>query len=802
MPVMHNSPDYGALFDASPYPYLLIDPDLLIIGANQAYLKATGRTADIIGLPIFEAFPADPSDPESTNLAQVAASIEHALRTGRPHTVAFLRYAIPHQAPGGIVFEERFWSAVHTPVLSADGSVMFVAQNAIDVTDLYTLDPVAGIAQVDGTPRQIQQPEVLDRAQMHEAMKRILNDERSHLSNLFNQAPSFIAVMSGNQHVFEMVNEAYYQLVGHRDIIGRPVFEALPEMEGQGFRQLLDQVFSTGEAVVARGIKAQVQRFADGPLSDRYIDLVYQPLFSGDGKVSGIFAQGHDVTEAHDAQQALRDADERLREGMLVARMVIWDMDLASGDVKFSDNALAIFGGDWHTAQEVWASLHPEDMPKLHAAREAAITCRGEYQQNVRLIRPSDQSIMWLQVKGRVRCDQNGVAVSVRGVSLDITERMKAEQDLREADRRKDEFLAMLAHELRNPLAPISAAAQLLKMPGLKPELINKTSGIIGRQVGHMTSLIDDLLDVSRVTRGLIVLERKRLEIMAVVTDAIEQVRPIINARRQDLSVRVPPGAIELIGDQKRLVQVLTNLLNNAAKYTAEGGSLELSVATTPTMVSVGVRDNGIGIPANLLPHVFDLFTQAERTPDRSQGGLGLGLALVRSLVALHGGSVAASSAGKGHGATFTVDLPRIIDAPVHDGRTADPAAVPRRDKQLRLLVVDDNADAAEMLGAFMESVGHEVTIEHDPYRAIEHALARPPDACLLDIGLPGMDGNQLARLLRSMPEMSDTVLIAVTGYGKKFDHDTAIAAGFDHYFVKPADPMAVLALLDRLHEN
>ena len=797
---MHTLPDYGALFDASPYPYLLVDPGLVIIGANRAYLKATGRTADIIGLPVFEVFPADPADPESTNLAQVAASIDHAFRTGLPHTVAFLRYAIPRQTPAGTVFEERYWSAVHTPVQGADGAVAFVAQNAIDVTDLYSFDRVAGVAQVDGTPRQAQQPEDLDRAQMHEAMKRILNDERSHLSSLFNQAPGFIAVMSGAQYVFEMVNEAYYQLVGHRDIIGKPVFEALPEMEGQGFRQLLDQVFSTGEALVARGIKAQVQRAADGPLSDRYIDLVYQPVFSSDGKVSGIFAQGHDVTDAHDAQQALREADERLREGMLAARMVIWDMDLASGAVRFSDNVLAVFGRDWHTASAVWDSLHPEDVPKLHAARQQAIDCCGEYQQCVRLIRPNDQGMTWLQVMGKVRCNAEGVAVAVRGVSLDITERMKAEQNLREADRRKDEFLAMLAHELRNPLAPISAAAQLLKMPALKPELVKKTSDIIGRQVGHMTSLIDDLLDVSRVTRGLIVLERKRLGIMAAVTDAVEQVRPIINARRQDLSVQLPADAIELMGDQKRLVQVLTNLLNNAAKYTPEGGMLELSVEASATQVSVRIRDNGIGIPADLLPHVFVVFTQAERTPDRSQGGLGLGLALVRSLVALHGGSVAVTSGGKGQGAAFTVHLPRIVDAPpCHAWKSAQPAS-PRRDKRLRLLVVDDNADAAEMLGAFMESVGHEVVIEHEPYLAIERVRTEPPDACLLDIGLPGMDGNQLARQLRGMPEMSAATLIAVTGYGKEFDRDTSIAAGFDYYFVKPADPMALIALLDRIH--
>ena len=797
---MHILPDYAALFNASPYPYLLVDPDLVIIGVNQAYLNATGRTADIIGQPLFQAFPTDPSDPESTNEVQVRSAIAQALLTRMPQTSAFLRYAIPRQTPAGTVFEERFWSAVYTPVLDADGKVAFVSQNAIDVTDLYSFDRLAGVAQVDGAPRHLHRPEDLNRAQMHEAIKRILNDERSHLSSLFNQAPGFIAVTRGVQHVFEMANAAYYQLIGHRDIIGKSVFEALPEMEGQGFRQLLDQVFSTGEAVVARGIRAKVQRVANGPLIDHYIDLVYQPLFADGGTVSGIFAQGHDVTDTHDALQAQREADQRLREGMIAARMVIWDMDLLTGAVKFSDNALTVFGADWQNAQSVWASLHPDDVLKLHAARQQAIASSGEYQQCVRLIRPNDQGTMWLQVMGKVRSDADGVAIAVRGVSIDITERMKAEQDLREADRRKDEFLAMLAHELRNPLAPISAAAQLLKMPALKPELVKKTSEVIGRQVGHMTSLIDDLLDVSRVTRGLIVPERKRLGIMAVVTDAVEQARPIINARRQDLAVRLPADAVELMGDQKRLVQVLTNLLNNAAKYTQEGGQLELVVEASALQVSVCVRDNGIGIPADLLPHVFDLFTQAERTRDRSQGGLGLGLALVRSLVALHGGSVAVTSDGKGKGAAFTVYLPRIADVPERATWKSTQVSLPQRDKRLRLLVVDDNTDAADMLGAFMESVGHHVTIEHEAARAIERVRANPPDACLLDIGLPDMDGNQLARTLRSMPRMSAATLIAVTGYGKKFDRDTSIAAGFDYYFVKPADPVELIGLLNRIH--
>ena len=790
------TPDYAALFDVSPYPYLLMDTSLVIIGANRAYLRATGRAADIIGQPVFDAFPSNPDDPDSTNIEVVRSSLLQAIATKLPHNTAFLRYAVPIDTPDGKRFEERYWSTVHTPVLNAAGDVVMVAQNAIDVTGLYSFDRSAEVAAVQATLKDPETPENFNRAQMHEAMTRILNDERSHLSSLFNQAPGFIAIMSGKKHVFQMVNQAYYELVGHRELLGKPVWEALPDIAGQGFEAMLDSVFNTGNAVVARSVKASINDVDTGVPADRYMDLLCQPLFNADGTVSGIFAQGHDVTETYLAQQAQRDSEQRLQDGMLAARMVIWDLDLVSSEVRFSENAMAVFGGDWTSVSSVWESLHPEDMPRLHAARAKAIAERGSYRETVRLIRPDTGAILWLDVRGQIVCNAEGVAVSVRGVSVDITERMRAEEDLREADRRKDEFLAMLAHELRNPLAPISAAAQLLRMSALDPAIIRKTSDVISRQVAHMTRLVDDLLDVSRVTRGLIELERKRLAAQDIVADAVEQTRPVINARHHALTIAVPAERIELIGDQKRLVQVLTNLLNNAAKYTPENGRLRLSLSAEVDQVVICIEDNGIGIAPDLLPHVFDLFTQAERTPDRSQGGLGLGLALVKSLVSLHGGTITADSAGKGLGSTFRLALPRALDAEHAAATPAAKSLLPRGADGLRLLVVDDNADAAEMMGAFMEAEGHQVSIEYDPYRALERARIEAPDVCLLDIGLPGMDGNQLARCLRTLPELAHTTLIAVTGYGKQFDREQSMAAGFDHYFVKPADPGELSALL------
>ena len=379
-------------------------------------------------------------------------------------------------------------------------------------------------------------------------------------------------------------------------------------------------------------------------------------------------------------------------------------------------------------------------------------------------------------------------------------ERVRAEDALRLADRRKDEFLAMLAHELRNPLAPISAAAQLLNMGPPDTLRVERTSAIIARQVAHMTGLIDDLLDVSRVTRGLVVLAREEVDLRRVIADAVEQVRPLIEARRHELVLHLSTEAAIVEGDPKRLVQVVANLLNNAAKYTPEDGRLSVWMGITPDQVLVSVSDNGIGIAAELLPTVFDLFSQAERTPDRSQGGLGLGLALVKSLVELHGGMVTAASDGRNLGSEFTVRLPRLHGATVPAGgsTTCAPPA-PGAARSLSLMLVDDNVDAAMTLGLLLESGGHHVTVMHDPGDALEQAGQKHYDAFLLDIGLPGMNGYELARRLRALPGCADATLVAITGYGQQTDQASAAYAGFDSYFVKPVDPTGLFALLDRV---
>ncbi|MFC0250307.1 hybrid sensor histidine kinase/response regulator [Massilia consociata] len=398
---------------------------------------------------------------------------------------------------------------------------------------------------------------------------------------------------------------------------------------------------------------------------------------------------------------------------------------------------------------------------------------------------------VWMEV--RVYPALNGLAIFFR----DITARHRAQEQLRLEAQRKDEFLAMLAHELRNPLAPIGAAAELLAMDKLDADGVRRTSAIVARQVGHMTSLINDLLDVSRVTRGLVALESGAVDIKATVADAVEQVRPLVEARRHRLELHLAPEHALVQGDRKRLVQVLANLLNNAAKYTPDGGRIVLQMEAGTDSVLLCVADNGIGMTPEVQAGVFDLFTQAQRTSDRTQGGLGIGLALVKSLVELHRGEVAVHSDGPGLGSRFSVRLPRMtlpgaVAAGDGTGRPALlPAAVGRR-----VLVVDDNVDAAELMGMMLRSAGHRVHIEHHAQRAIDAAEETRFDACILDIGLPGMDGNELARRLRALPATRGALLVAVTGYGRQQDRDASRAAGFDHHLVKPVDIAQLLALL------
>jgi signal transduction histidine kinase/ActR/RegA family two-component response regulator len=388
-------------------------------------------------------------------------------------------------------------------------------------------------------------------------------------------------------------------------------------------------------------------------------------------------------------------------------------------------------------------------------------------------------------------------ALLYRNLQREMHRARAAEEKLQEANRRKDEFLAMLSHELRNPLAPIRNATEVMRRIAPADARIGWAREIVERQVKHMAHLVDDLLDVSRITQGKIALRKEPVELGRVIHDSVEAMRELFDARRQHLVLEVPSAPIWVFGDFARLAQVIGNLLNNAAKYTAEGGTIELSADAHHGEAVITVKDNGIGIERDLLPHVFELFMQGERALDRSQGGLGVGLTVVQRLVELHQGRVEAASAGAGTGATFTIVLPCIseVGPAAREGARGGDAGLEARGR--RVLVVDDNVDAAETIGVFLRLEGHEVKTVTDGLQALACAQVFAPHVAVVDIGLPGLDGYEVARQLRQQEATAHALLIALTGYGQKEDRDRSDAAGFDHHFVKPADPKTIQDAID-----
>ena len=394
-------------------------------------------------------------------------------------------------------------------------------------------------------------------------------------------------------------------------------------------------------------------------------------------------------------------------------------------------------------------------------------------------------------------------------VFKDITARKRAEQTLRasaqtmvDLDRRKDEFLAMLCHELRNPLASIASAVQFLRLHPSDDPLQQQATHIIDRQVRQLTYLVDELLDISRINTGRVQLGRQTVALSDIVERALETACPLIDQRGHELTVSLPPQPVWLEADPFRLEQVVVNLLTNAAKYTDEGGRIELRVEQEDAQVVLRVRDTGIGIASELLPHIFDLFTQAQRSLDRSQGGLGIGLSLVQRLVELHGGTVQAHSV-LGHGSEFVVRLPVLQDfTPPSPGSVPSARTAPPSGPGCRVLVVDDNVDLARSLAMLLEMSGHQVRTAHDGPSALEAALDERPDAVLLDIGLPGFDGFEVAKRMRQQPRLQGVVLVAMTGYGQAADRQRSHEAGFDHHLVKPADFDAVQNILATVSQN
>ena len=878
------------LFEASPDCVKLLDGQGHIVAMNRNGLRAL----ELDGIEAVRGQPWSALWPEGSR-----AEVEAAMAAARSTGIGRLRAPCPTAA--GTV---KWWEVTVSRV-GRDG----LLANSRDITG-----QVRAEAEREGLLAQ-------------------LRSAKQRLDDVFRQAPAFMCVFSGPDHVFELENERYLQLVGGRSSIGVPLREALPELAGQGFLELLDGVYRSGEPAFGKDVPVMLQRRPDAPLERRFVDQVYMPLRDPAGDVTGILVHGIDVTDRKLAEIELYESRERFQKIVSQAATGVVQLDhegrislvnqkycemvqrteaellgasvldvtapdsvpvtleavrlLAGGEsgvvidkeylrrdgsvmpATSSVNALRGPGGEFQglVAIVVDTTESRRAAEKLRASEERYRTLFESVDQGFCIFemifdaqdRPVDYRFLemnpmfeahtglhdavgrtaremiptldafWFETYGRVA--QTGEPVRFenaapamgrwfdvyatrlggpdsRRVALlfsDITARKQSEEtlrklarDLEEADRRKTEFLATLAHELRNPLAPIRSGLSVMRLKGDNAASVTRVRQMMERQVSHMVHLIDDLLDVARISGGKLELKKERADLRGVLSSAVETSLPLIETGRHELSVDVPAHAVPVEADVTRIAQVVANLLNNAAKYTPNGGRIGLSLRIEGSEALIAVSDNGIGIPQDALSSVFEMFSQVGHHLERAQGGLGIGLSLVRRLVDMHGGSVAAASGGPHAGSTFTVRLP-LADGAQDTLVQAAPQSVEGAAGGARILVVDDNVDAAMTLSMILEACGYTTQVAHGGIEALAAAQAFRPQVAFLDIGMPGMDGYETARAMRRLEGLADVMLVALTGWGAESDRRKSNEAGFDQHLTKPVQLDVVQDLLAKL---
>ncbi|MDC3989144.1 PAS domain S-box protein [Polyangium jinanense] len=660
----------------------------------------------------------------------------------------------------------RFWSAgVETPLWDESGNLRGFAKIMRDRTDVKRLEEA-------------------DR------------ERERQLELLTNHVPVLIAHCDADRR-YKYVNRPYAARL-HRtpsEVAGQTIRDVLGEAAYASIEPHVEAVLR-GERV-----EFEVEVTYEGAQGTQIMRCAYDPEFDDEGRVTGFVAAIVNVTESQLARNALRETEERLRTlSDNLPRGAIYQL-LAepTGHRRFLYISAGIEPLIGVTPAEILADasalydqIHADDRPRILELEDAALRGLATLDCESRLWTRWG-SIVWVHCRSAPRRLSTG-QIMWEGIFMDVTARKEAEQALREADRRKDEFLAMLAHELRNPLAPIRNAAQILRLVGMADPRIERSTAIIERQVQHMSRLVDDLLDVSRITSGKIKLQKGRVDVAPIVWRALETARPLLDARKHEIAIELPTEPVWVYADPTRLTQMIENLLTNAAKYTEERGHITIAVERAGDTVSIRVRDTGIGIPQEMLTRVFDLFTQVDRSLARSEGGLGIGLTLVKNIAEMHGGTVEARSEGRGKGSEFIVRLPILPEAKPQAGAGASAASHPTASR--RILLVDDNPDVAESLSMLLRIAGHEVHTVHDGPAALEAARTFRPEVVLLDIGLPGMNGYEVARRLRQDPDQGQAILVALTGYGHDEDRRRTKEAGFSAHLVKPVDLVKLDAIL------
>jgi PAS domain S-box-containing protein len=615
------------------------------------------------------------------------------------------------------------------------------------------------------------------------------------LSQMMEITPSFSAVIVGPTFVFQLANQAYFDVVGRGpEIIGKPVLEVFPELADQPFPALLEEVYRTGKPFEAKSTLVSLRREPGGNLVDIFVDFAYLPLRDADGQTTSIFMHGVDRTDEVRISQALSRREREMRNVTENTPDALARFDRQFRHVFVNSVIEKIMG---RSVVEILGKTSRELGLPEHLCREWEKAIRHVFDHEVHgsleFSFATPQGLRHFSSRLVPEFNERKLVEFVLAVTHDITDRRAYEQRLLEQDVRKDEFLATLAHELRNPLAPIRSGLQLLKL-SQSAEVSARTLPVMERQLGQLVRLIDDLLDVSRISSGKIVLRRERVAFQEVAAAALEASRPLIDAAGHSLAIDWPDQLVWLDADPTRLTQIFSNLLTNSAKYMHPGGQIKFSAGRLGSSIVISVRDTGMGIPADMIAAVFNMFTQINRTLDRAQGGLGIGLSLVKTLVEMHGGSVQAVSAGIDLGSEFTVTLP-TAEAPANRSGPA-PHPVSLSVAGHRILVVDDNVDAAETMAMLLELAGHEVRTAFGGQEALDSALSFRPDVVFLDIGLPGMNGYEVARKLLADPVTAATRLIALTGWGTEDDLKKSKMAGFHAHLIKPVDPDTVEAMI------
>jgi PAS domain S-box-containing protein len=644
--------------------------------------------------------------------------------------------------------------------------------------------------------------DVHERRQTEEALR--ASERRFETVFRVNPAPTAITRFSDGR--FLSVNDAFLKMTGftREDVIGKTTIE-LGYLTGAHRVEVLSPLERTEATHFEISMPTKDGR--------RLMTEVVSARIDVDGEAC-LINVATDVTERRASETALRhsEAQARARADELATLMdavpaVVWiSQDAECREVKGNRTGRDLLrAGEGQniskTALDPSATRHftvfvnggevaPAQLPLQRAARGDEIR---NYEEEIRF---DDGQVVNLYGSAVPLRDPGGAPRGSIGAFVDVTRLKQAEAAMREADRRKDEFLALLSHELRNPLAPILTAAELMQLRG--DVATPREREVIIRQAHHLVRLVDDLLDVSRVARGKVTLAKKRVELASVVSKAVESTAALLEQRRHDLELSVAPEGLTVDGDEVRLTQVVSNLLTNAARYTPPGGHIKVTAGRVGKEIVLDVRDNGTGIDAALLPHVFDMFVQGPRGADRSQGGLGLGLSLVRTLTELHGGTVHARSEGPGRGSMFTIHLPAAGPS-AGDAKSSGVYTRPSGDLARRVLVVDDNRDAAEMISILLAGAGHQVEIAADASQALSAVDAFRPQVAILDIGLPVMDGYSLGRELRARLGRETPILIALSGYGQEQDQRRSAEAGFASHLVKPVDAKKLIKLVDTL---